>query len=203
MFISLIKVLNKNKNKNMNKQKKENTKINVIIPFSIIVLYMATSSLLVFNESHGEIIKEPLITYNAPSIAKSIDVFLNNYNKLGDFPVGSTIVDVQINDGHGDTENRETYAEYAYSISKDEDFVKTMYAESKFNPKAVNINKDTSRDYGIGQINSYWHGEIINNPQYTDAYFQIREAHRLYKAGTTFYGYYARNNYNNNIKIIK
>lgn len=187
----------------MNKQKKENTKINIIVPFSIIVLYMTTSSILVFNEASGEAMEKPLIAYNTPSITKSIDVFLNNYNKLGDFPVGSVIVDVQINDGHGDIENRETYAEYAYYISEDEDFVKTMYAESKFNPKTVNTNKDTSKDFGIGQINSYWHGEIINNPQYKDAYFQIREAYKLYKAGTTFYGYYARNNYNNNIKIIK
>lgn len=187
----------------MNKQKKENTKIHIILPFSIIVLYMATSSLLVFNEVNGEVIEEPKIAYNTPNITNSIDVFLHNYNKLGDFPNGSAIIDVQINDGYGDKENREIYAEYAYYISKDEDFVKTMYAESKFNPKAVNTNKDTSRDYGIPQINSYWHGEIINNPQYTDPYFQIREGYKLYKAGTTFYGYYARNNYNNNIQIIK
>jgi len=189
----------------MNK-KKENTKINIIIPLTTIVLYMIISSFIVFNEVNGEIIEvveKKVNSYNIPSLENSINVFLNNYEKLGNFPTGVIIVDVKIIDEYSNTDNREIYAEYAYSISQDEDFVKTMYAESKFNPLAVNVNRDTSVDYGIGQINSYWHYKIINNPQYSDPYFQIREAWKLYKAGTTFYGYYARNNYDNNLIINK
>ena len=179
------------------KQKKENTKaISLIVIF---FLYLIIAGIITMNEVRGE--KKPKTIYNTPSIENSIDVFLNKPEIIKDFPAGSILIDIEINDGYGDVENRQTYAEYAYSISKDEDFVKTMYAESKFRPEAVGINNDTSRDYGIGQINGYWHYEIISNPQYSDPYFQIREAHKLYKAGTTFYGYYKRNNYKNNLVI--
>ena len=182
----------------MTKEKRENTKaISLIVIF---FLYLIIAGIITMKDARGE--EKTKVSYNTPSIKNSIDVFLNKPEVIGDFPIGSILVSVEINDGYGDIENRQTYAEYAYSISKDEDFVKTMYAESKFRPQAVGVNRDTSFDYGIGQINSYWHNKIISNPEYIDPYFQIREAYKLYKTGTTFYGYYVRNNYKNNL-IIK
>ena len=115
------------------------------------------------------------------------------------FPISKVPV-IDIIDGY--SVHRNNYAEYAYFISDDEDFVRTMYTESKFIPTAVGYNKDGSRDVGIGQINSYFHYEIISNERYSDPYFQIQQAWKLYKQGTRFYGYDVRNMYLSNL-IIK
>jgi len=41
--------------------------------------------------------------------------------------------------------------------------VATVEAESQFNPRAVNVNRDGSTDWGLWQLNSRWH------PQFRDA----------------------------------
>ena len=46
---------------------------------------------------------------------------------------------------------------------KDEDikrFIKIAYCESRFNPKATNINKNGTKDVGIFQINTYWYPNV-------------------------------------------
>jgi len=58
------------------------------------------------------------------------------------------------------------------------------------NPKAVNINKDGSKDYGIFQLNSFWHGfnKFVNNKRYLfDPAINIRIAYRLFvTSGNSF-----------------
>jgi hypothetical protein len=53
------------------------------------------------------------------------------------------------------------------------------------NPDAVNINSDGSKDYGIFQLNSNWHGfnKPVNNERYLyDPSINIRIAYKIYKA---------------------
>lgn len=82
--------------------------------------------------------------------------------------------------------------DYAWEISKDKDFVLMIEAESAFNEHAVNVNKDGSKDLGIMQINAKWHKKIVNDKNFKDWKWQIDQGYRLYKGGTTFYGYHVR-----------
>lgn len=45
-------------------------------------------------------------------------------------------------------------------------------------------------DYGLCQINKWYHPEIVNNTKFfTDYKYQIDQCWKLYKWGTRFYGY--------------
>ena len=111
---------------------------------------------------------------------------------------------VEIIDNYGNTQEREKYAQYAYELSDgDLDFVLTGYAESKFIKDARGVNKGGTVDLGLYQINNYYHPYITNHPFYKENWkFQIREALRLYRGGTRFYGADVRSLYKNNL-IIK
>ena len=68
------------------------------------------------------------------------------------------------------------------------DFVLTIEAESGFNPKARNVNRNGTIDSGLSQINHYWHPKIVKDPRFKDWKFQLEKGWELYKGGTVFYG---------------
>ena len=75
-----------------------------------------------------------------------------------------------------------------YDVFGKEHYKKAMMlleCENKsLNPEAVNVNKGGSIDYGLFQINSYWHGfnKFVNNERYLfDPAINIRIAWRIYE----------------------
>lgn len=97
----------------------------------------------------------------------------------------------------GASKEMQEMVDYAWKLSKDLDFILTIEAESGFNPKAVNKNRDGSIDSGIAQINHYWHKHIVRDPKYQDWKFQLEQGWKLYKGGTRFYGYDVRHRVQN------
>ena len=94
------------------------------------------------------------------------------------------------------------YAVYALQVSKgDQDFLKTLIAESGLRPDAVNThNRSGYRDSGVCQINRQYHSKFIDSPDFKDWKKQIDYCWGVYsdavkrgKIKTTFYGYNARN----------
>ena len=75
--------------------------------------------------------------------------------------------------------------DYAYHISKDIDFVLTCNSE---NNQTWDENiKSPTNDFGICQINAYYHSWIVNSPEYKNWKYQINMGWELYRIGTTFY----------------
>lgn len=87
--------------------------------------------------------------------------------------------------------------DYAWSISKNVDFILTIEAESRFNPRAVGRNSNGTRDHGIAQINDYWHRDIVKDPRFADWKWQLEKGWELYKGGTKFYGFDVRHKVRN------
>lgn len=102
----------------------------------------------------------------------------------------------------GASQDMQDRVDYALKISNyDKDFVLILERESGFDPLAVNINDNKTKDSGIGQINHYFHPHIVNDPRYKDWKFQIDSAYELYINGTIFYGYKVRHTVENRFKI--
>jgi hypothetical protein len=78
--------------------------------------------------------------------------------------------------------------DYAWSISQSIDFVLTIEAESGFNPKARNVNRNGTVDSGLAQINHFYHPSIVKDPRFKDWKWQLEKGWELYKGGTRFYG---------------
>ncbi len=66
----------------------------------------------------------------------------------------------------------------------------TCVENTNLDPKAVNLNKDGSKDLGVFQLNDNWHGfkKTVNNERYLlDSSINIRMAYRLFKeSGDSF-----------------
>ena len=76
---------------------------------------------------------------------------------------------------------------YAWEVSHDRNFIYLLEAENHtWNTTTVSYTGDV----GLCQINSYWHPDIVKNPNFKDWKWQIRTCYSLYKNGTTFYGKY-------------
>lgn len=95
------------------------------------------------------------------------------------------------------TPSMQEMVDYAWSISKNVDFILTIEAESRFNPRAVGRNSNGTRDHGIAQINDYWHRDIVKDPRFADWKWQLEKGWELYKSGTKFYGFDVRHKVRN------
>lgn len=67
-----------------------------------------------------------------------------------------------------------------YGVDPDK-AVELARRESSLNPKAVNVNKDKSRDRGLYQINSRWHA--VSDEQAFDPLFAIHFAMKAISEG--------------------
>ncbi len=83
------------------------------------------------------------------------------------------------------------YVRYASRISGgDLDFLATLDAE---NSKWTPLRKSPTGDYGICQVNKYYHPDIVNDPRFfTAPFWQIEKCWELYEGGTRFFGFDAR-----------
>ena len=78
---------------------------------------------------------------------------------------------------------------YAYKISgKDFSFIQMIEAESGWVVDAVGINSGGSVDYGLCQINGYFHRQIVTDPKFNDWKWEIDTCYQMYAGGVTFYG---------------
>lgn len=89
------------------------------------------------------------------------------------------------------------YISYACLISNaDQDFVLTMNAENggwNIDRRSGLIWANWYYDYGLCQINKWYHPEIVNDKRfYTDYKRHIEQCRNLYKWGTRFYGFDVR-----------
>ena len=93
---------------------------------------------------------------------------------------------------------------YAWDISgKDFDFVKLIEAESGWVVDAVSgYNSNGTRDWGLCQISSYWHPQIVNDPKFNDWKWEIDTCYQLYDGGVTFYGLNHIDRVEDNFKLI-
>ena len=85
------------------------------------------------------------------------------------------------------------YANYAYQISSgDLKFVALLDAENgqrNMYRKSDKVGDNGYYDYGLCQINQWWHPEIVNTKQFwADRKFQIDKCLELYKGWTKFNG---------------
>lgn len=97
----------------------------------------------------------------------------------------------------GASDSMQEMVDYAWQISKSWDFVLTIEAESGFNPKARNVNRNGTVDSGLAQINHYYHPQIVKDPRFADWKWQLEQGWRMYKGGTKFYGYDVRHKVKN------
>jgi len=89
----------------------------------------------------------------------------------------------------GASEFQNEMIKYAWGISgKDFDFIKLIESESGWVVDAVGVNSGGSRDYGLCQINSYFHSQIVNDPKFNDWRWEIDTCYQMYEGGVTFYG---------------
>lgn len=93
----------------------------------------------------------------------------------------------------GASKEMQEMVDYAWNLSHDWDFILTVERESGFNPKARNVNRNGTVDSGLTQINHFWHPLIVRDPRFKEWKFQLEAGYKLYKGGTTFYGFYKRN----------
>jgi len=83
---------------------------------------------------------------------------------------------------------------YAWSISKDHDFIYMLEGENAlwdFTRQSEVVKNGVREDsWGFCQIHRGWHPEIVNDKRFfTDWRWQMRECLRLWKGGTRFYGF--------------
>lgn len=87
--------------------------------------------------------------------------------------------------------------QYACELSNyDKDFILTINAENwwwNMKLRSYIVWSNWYYDYGLCQINKWYHPEIVNNQKFfTDWKYQIDNCRKLYKWWTTFYWYYHR-----------
>ena len=100
---------------------------------------------------------------------------------------------------NGVSDEVNTILSYAYNISGEKDFVKTLVAENGTvdpQPKSDIIGANGFSDYGLCQLNRQWHYKFINSEDFKDPFKQIDYCYGVYQDGmkrgiirTTFYGY--------------
>lgn len=91
---------------------------------------------------------------------------------------------------------------YAYDLSNDKDFVKTLVAENgTVDPqrKSMIVGSNGYSDFGICQLNRQWHNKFIDSQEFKDPFKQVEYCWGVYQDGvkrgiitTTFYGYNKR-----------
>ena len=95
----------------------------------------------------------------------------------------------------GGDENQQEFVRYAWSISQDVNWILTIARESGFSLGAISpLNSDGSRDRGIMQLNSRYHGAFISSPEFGDYKHQLLYGAEVYarSGGKAFNGYFKR-----------
>ena len=96
----------------------------------------------------------------------------------------------------GATQAIQNKIDYAWSISKDVDFIYTLDVENAgtwdVNILSEIVGANGYRDKGICQFNIGYHPKIVNDKRFSDYQWQIDQCWKHYKGGTRFYGYDVR-----------
>ena len=91
------------------------------------------------------------------------------------------------------TTSQKKMIDYAWRISHgDEQFIAMIEAESRWNPRAIEVLEDGSAGYGLGlcQVDSRHWPKIHNNQLYrSDWAYQVRTCWKLWESGVKFYGH--------------
>lgn len=83
-------------------------------------------------------------------------------------------------------------ATFAYKISNwDVDFIALLKGENgmfTMDRRSMIIWANGHYDYGLCQINDWYHQDIVNDPRFKTSYeYQVEQCYKLYKWGTKFY----------------
>ena len=149
--------------------------------FAVIVLAIFLVPMMVATIMSNNTVKGAEIAPEQPTAYDITD-------QMTDFPIkAQSAVPYKI--GASDKQNE--YVAYAWEISQDMDFIYMIESESGWVLDRVSgYNSNGHRDWGLGQISSYWHPEIINDPRFqnNDWRWELDTCLRLYDGGTKFYG---------------
>ena len=82
------------------------------------------------------------------------------------------------------------WTNYAWNTFRDKEFMYMLASENGlYNHDRKSLVKGED-SWGFCQIHRYYHPKIVNDPRFfTDPAWQLGECYRLFKGGTTFYGY--------------
>lgn len=107
--------------------------------------------------------------------------------------------------------DKQKWIEYAGSMIDDAhrlDLLATWWAESGFTPASVSKpNTNGTKDHGICQLNSAYHSQFINSPEFQDPYKQLDYCVGVYRdalnkkraLGSVWYGWAKKDKYKNSL----
>jgi len=94
-------------------------------------------------------------------------------------------------DDYSYSDTQVAYIDYAWKISCDPNFLYLLKAENgQFTPDRVHPRQPGSigTDMGFCGINSYYHPEIVKDPNFKDWKWQMDKCYSMYEGNVTFYG---------------